>query len=69
MILEEGDLVALKEFYFTSPDKRHRSLAIVIEAHWKQTRIRMMHNGMVWWVQNNELKLLSCGSKSKPKKV
>ena len=69
MILEEGDLVALKEFYYLSPEKRHKSLAIVIEAQWKQCRIRTIYNGRPWWVQNNELKLLSGGSKSISKKV
>ena len=69
MILEEGDLVALKEFYLMSPGKRHKSLAIVIEAQWKQSRIHTIYNGMTWWVQNDELKLLSGGTRSNIKKV
>ena len=69
MILEEGDLVAIKEFYFTSPDKRTRSYAIVIEAGWKQSKIRVIHNGAACWIANNELKLLSGGSKPEIEKV
>ena len=69
MILEEGDLVALKEFYYISPDKRHKSLAVVIETQWKQSRIRTIYNGMTWWVQNDELKLLSSGSRPNSEKV
>jgi predicted subunit of tRNA(5-methylaminomethyl-2-thiouridylate) methyltransferase len=69
MILEEGDLVAIKEFYFTSPDKRTRSYAIVIEAGWKQSKIRVIHNGAAWWIANNELKLLSGGSRPEIEKV
>ncbi len=69
MILEDGDLVAIKEFYFTSPDKRTKSYAIVVEAGWKQSRIRVIHNGAIWWIPNNELKLLSAGSKSKIEKT
>ena len=69
MILEVGDLVAIKEFYFTSPDKRVKSYAVVIEAGWKQSQIRVIHSGVTWWVPNSELKLLSGGSRSKIKKV
>jgi hypothetical protein len=69
MTLEEGDLVAIKEFYFTSPDKRTRSYAVVIEAGWRQSQIRVIHSGVIWWIPNNELKLLSGGSRSKIEKV
>jgi len=69
MILEEGDLVAIKEFYFTSPDKRTKSYAVVIEAGWEQSKIRVIHNGAAWWIPNNELKLLSGGSKPEIEKV
>ena len=69
MTLEEGDLVAIKEFYFTSPDKKIKSYAIVVETSWRQSKIRVIHNGATWWIPNNELKLLSGGSKSKIEKV
>ncbi len=69
MILEEGDLVAIKEFYFTSPDKRTKSYAIVIEAGWRQSKIRVIHSGDAWWIPNNELKLLSGGSTPEIEKV
>ena len=69
MILEEGDLVAIKEFYFTSPDKRTKSYAIVVEAGWRQSKIRVIHSGDAWWVPNNELKLLSGGSRPEIEKV
>ena len=69
MILEEGDLVAVKELYFPSPGKRTKSYAVVIEGGWKRSRVRMIHTGHVWWMDNKELKLLSGGSKSKIEKV
>ena len=69
MILEEGDLVAIKELYFPSPGKRAKSYALVIEGGWHRTRVRMIHTGHVWWMDNKELKLLSGGSKSKIEKV
>ena len=68
MILEEGDLVAIKELYFPSPGKRTKSYAIVIEGGWHRSRVRMIHTGRAWWMDNSELKLLSGGSKSNIKK-
>jgi|TARA_R110000824_G_scaffold398654_1_gene602953 hypothetical protein len=69
MILEEGDLVAVKELYFPSPEKRTKSYAVVIEGGWHRSRVRMIHTGHVWWMDNKELKLLSGGSRSKIEKV
>ena len=69
MILEEGDLVAIKELYYPSPHKRTKSYAIVIEGGWHRSRVRMIDSGHTWWMDNSELKLLSGGSKSEIKKV
>jgi hypothetical protein len=68
VILEEGDLVAIKELYFPSPVKRTKSYAIVIEAGWHRSRVRMINTGRTWVIPNSELKLLSGGSRSNIKK-
>ena len=69
MILEEGDLVAIKELYYPSPHKRAKSYAIVIAGGWHRSQVRVIYTGNIWWVDNSELKLISGGSKSKIKKV
>tara|TARA_R110000824_G_scaffold20361_1_gene76843 strand:+ start:572 stop:781 length:210 start_codon:yes stop_codon:yes gene_type:complete len=69
MILEEGDLVSIKELYFPSPAKRTKSYAIIIAGGWHRSRVRMIHTGQVWWMDNKELKLISGGSRSKIEKI
>ena len=69
MILEEGDLVAIKELYYPSPHTRTKSYGIGIEGGWQRSRGRMIDSGHTWWMDNSELKLLSGGSKSEIKKV